>query len=638
MHRIAKVNDKVPPMSESGADVFELVFEGPADDLPETLRKIKAAFLADLEFEIADVQRVLENAPLSVLRSENEYEILTISSKLSAAGARVKILTPYKSDSSTSTEISTVDLDFDDFIIPPHAERESTPTSTYILDIGDDQFQDSDGTIQEEENHALGDVGSEDTESDVEALLLQLNSPLVPVKTSIPKLLETQPGPPNVKDEMFALTLKEPEDVSEEEYKPLYPNDIPIEEEQELTAVTDTTGLEPAPDYSEPISTPIAEPRRAIDDDSLTLEIEDGSDPVDYGASQPSLLAQRQSDIVLTPQASDDDTELELHKEEEEPEEHESIYKTADYSDQEYIITPDNQAPSHTQDEFYIHLDQGTQETNQELDAEKPDSQELNNKRPDQPIFAAKATDKLLQSLGERPSIRVPIAEARRSMQPEKRLIIPGALMFGGVALVALLLMSHSNNPAVTLISNTSTFKKTGNGDISGQLDKAIVLEGTLDETNISAKATCVIVPKVAGKCKVTIRTPAPPDLTPREIVEGTISRPWIRKIETGGIPIEAKNPGDKALKGEGVNRVFIDYNGDRTRVPGNHTSSLINNAETGGYTLMMSFSSKTPPQKTTEQITIEPELNGTHRFYVRASVNLKEKQGVDPATVLLGG
>jgi len=78
--------------SKDSDNELELVFEGPEDDSAETLRKIKGAFIADLEFGVSEVQTILDSAPLTIKKSSSEDSLKVYYKALKSAGARVFIV------------------------------------------------------------------------------------------------------------------------------------------------------------------------------------------------------------------------------------------------------------------------------------------------------------------------------------------------------------------------------------------------------------------------------------------------------------------------------------------------------------------------------------------------------------------
>lgn len=71
---------------------FELVYEGPADDSPSTLRRLKGAFIADLEFSIEEVQHILMQAPLVIKTAADSKNLESPYRVLKNAGAKVMIV------------------------------------------------------------------------------------------------------------------------------------------------------------------------------------------------------------------------------------------------------------------------------------------------------------------------------------------------------------------------------------------------------------------------------------------------------------------------------------------------------------------------------------------------------------------
>lgn len=81
-------------MSEQPATghLYKLIFEGVADDRPETLQRLKGVFIADLDLTIPEVQRILNEAGSQICSSDDQYEILQKEKKLKLAGALVHLI------------------------------------------------------------------------------------------------------------------------------------------------------------------------------------------------------------------------------------------------------------------------------------------------------------------------------------------------------------------------------------------------------------------------------------------------------------------------------------------------------------------------------------------------------------------
>ena len=115
----------------SDSKEFELVFEGPKDDSPETLTRIKGVMIGDCEMSISDVKEALENAPLTIFRSDNEKELKVHFSNIQAAGGKVLLVRP-KEEEQTVPE-------------PPEAQ----PTVQSPKDIPELDLADESGDVDE---------------------------------------------------------------------------------------------------------------------------------------------------------------------------------------------------------------------------------------------------------------------------------------------------------------------------------------------------------------------------------------------------------------------------------------------------------------------------------------------------------
>lgn len=134
-------------------DQFELVFDGTKDDSEETLTRLKGIFVSDLEFEVADVQRILSSQPCLVTSSDNEVVIKKLYSLLDEAGAWVRIVAPHDDSPASSLEAILGDpLSIDSSETPAEVTIEqklsSEPSDTKsVLDFDLDLAGDSEPII-----------------------------------------------------------------------------------------------------------------------------------------------------------------------------------------------------------------------------------------------------------------------------------------------------------------------------------------------------------------------------------------------------------------------------------------------------------------------------------------------------------
>ncbi len=123
-------------MSDDNESQYELVFEGPGDGSPDTLRKLKGAMVADLEMSVAEVQHILESYPLTIKRSESSHDLTIACQLLKNAGGAAYIVQP-KSVSvpvSESTEEFQLEIDLDE------VQKASEPKEkVFELDMNPDE-------------------------------------------------------------------------------------------------------------------------------------------------------------------------------------------------------------------------------------------------------------------------------------------------------------------------------------------------------------------------------------------------------------------------------------------------------------------------------------------------------------------
>ena len=97
---------------EDSEDKYTLLYEGAVDATPETLRKIKGVFLAELEMPIEQIALILQNTPAEVISSSDASALEHPYRILKEAGSKVLIVsadgTPFNIDSLTDEDTSIV--------------------------------------------------------------------------------------------------------------------------------------------------------------------------------------------------------------------------------------------------------------------------------------------------------------------------------------------------------------------------------------------------------------------------------------------------------------------------------------------------------------------------------------------------
>lgn len=83
---------------------FELIYEGPADDSADTLRRIKKTLVGELSFSIEETKEFLEKTPATLFTADDEHSLDEYYHILKKAGARVYVVRPRGSKKSNETE------------------------------------------------------------------------------------------------------------------------------------------------------------------------------------------------------------------------------------------------------------------------------------------------------------------------------------------------------------------------------------------------------------------------------------------------------------------------------------------------------------------------------------------------------
>jgi hypothetical protein len=598
---------------EEGTE-FELVFEGPSDNLPETLRRIKAVFIAELEYEIASVQKFLSEAPVRLLTTDDESEALAISSKLNSAGAKVTIIRSKKTSPQEQTVPPSIEIDLDDFIVAPHTEK-NQPVNTYLINLPEENnptkkpyssvsYHPDDAIKYEDEDQYFQEsYDDEDADIAVEELLQQLSTPLV---NQPPK--EDAPTTPNTTQETLEEDLKL---IDEEDY-----DTSQTINSKNTTILTEATNILPL---------------KSSDNDRPLYEIEDDKSEKQISSSvseSPDKLddAQGTNGNGDNYPASDSVDKTLTPTENISPNATVTNATSSDTLDKKEIVSQTAQTTSSNTEEY---------EESQNI----PDSTSYQTQSADLNYKNSLVAPSILplDELGEKPAVLVSIAKEIRSRDPIRRLIVPVSLMLSIIFLVALVTFFTNQSeeiPNFDLDSTLTTKLVTDNFSLSD----ASVLHGTKTDKNYTVAATCLVVPKLAGKCAITINTPPPRELTPQEIVDGKFQPPWLYRTETGAFVVSQQGAEENLLSGSGISRVFIQYKGSRVRVPGNHSASLIFNELNKDYLISVKIFSKDLPDKVdiNDVILIEPNLKGDHRFLIDLSIPVKLYADVDPLTVSL--
>jgi hypothetical protein len=232
-------------LDDNTEDQYTLIFEGPCDATPETLRKIKGVCISDLEMPAEEIMKMLQNVPSTVRSASTSVELEAARDALERAGSRVLILSPSGSP------------------VP----RES-PSMELQVDLGDLGFADDDYVdVRPKEHVPTYELPEISNDLGLEFDLTIKDAP-PPVETEVVSPAERAPEP----EAMSGLTLSDDEPSAEPESQPERKTEIEIkstsplslDEEPEPVLADASPVIESSPDTKD------AEPVNA-----LTLAPED---------------------------------------------------------------------------------------------------------------------------------------------------------------------------------------------------------------------------------------------------------------------------------------------------------------------------------------------------------------------------
>ena len=113
---------------------YELVFEGPQDATPETLRKLRGSLLSQFNLSAENAKRILEQAPLPLKRASTPEELKPYYELLKRSGAKVFIVEekreqpdlPSPKDATAGNVITLVEVVEEPSPAPTHLRARAT--------------------------------------------------------------------------------------------------------------------------------------------------------------------------------------------------------------------------------------------------------------------------------------------------------------------------------------------------------------------------------------------------------------------------------------------------------------------------------------------------------------------------------
>ncbi len=538
-------------MSES--EKFELVFEGPADDSPGTLRKLRTSLLADLGLSVEEAQDALNNAPKVLKVSEVEEELKPLYSALKRAGARV-------------------------LIVHPVSEESQSNEKAYFLDLEGDQ-------IDEELIRSLESLPGEEeppAEPDI-APAVDLTKEFAETE-ALPQVLEQAPAPTETKPELepiFDLSIGEdlaappierqvdeaipvPTDESPPATKNLFEFDEPAEAATNKPAPVEMEAIksiaEPALPLFEFDSAPHPEPQEeaAPKSGASSLSLEDLTVSADPELEKAPASKSKSQGITLA--LGDDDL-------------------SASLADQIKAETPAPPKPAAKKLEG-IALDieeekvDPAQKSQPEKKASLPPVASLYPEPGAGPLATPKVADPEPEQAPPaaaeyRPS-KVGSAVGMDIVAP----ILVGAIILG----VANWIYFSSGNRTANLpeisFPEDAPAKISERQRLRGPISSS---ESAITRSKVgsgySLEWTVIIDQGSFKRTSFEVTTPPPPELSPTQVVRGERPLPWLRKIEVMNLSFEKLADGSWVANGPA--RLFIEQGLNKRRLVGETTVTL---------------------------------------------------------------
>ena len=611
--------------------VYELIFEGPADDSPDTLRRLKGVFIADLNLSVEEVQSILQQTPATIFRSDDKNEVQRCLGALKSAGAKVLLVAP-KSDtaSAAAAEVPTED-NSDGYVIEfnlndPAPEEPKEP-KTYSLDLNpEDETEILDLTSPDLD---LGETTPSTDElglGDKPVLPKQRNEPTQsPITKKSPNMLGSSPlisAPETVEDFGFALddeptaavapianskaTTTTPPPASLEQ--PVIPPEITAKQTQTTPAQLDeSAGLDELLAIAEQ-----NEEKQGLFDDLAIRELDE------------------QKLVESAVKSSDDDFSLDLKPDAPSKVENRPTPPAAS----EKVSAP-SAAASGSDPAPAPQVPPVAPPTTPQVAsavavnavAPKPASQ------PERELGAVAADPSVKVEQNAASSSDSQAASTSESTPASNRAVIIFA-----VAAVAIFILGNwlylyvfrsaevTNEDLLQVLPKTTIEKHAAKveGATSGEDTTKKAAVASTDATTVTindsgASRTIQAKFKIqAGKpvsATLVLTTPQPPELTPEQIVHNDPAPLWLERLETDELSFESNETG--RLSAHGPAKLYLTQAGNNSRAVAQLEIDALFDAEKGELTAAIVVYSGDAPSEKSEQLQVLKNPDGTVKVLI---------------------
>lgn len=557
---------------------YQLMFKGPKDESPDTIRKIKSAFVVDLSFSIEETRQVIENSPCLVLNTDDLEEIERFRHVLNQAGAETE---------SSSQESGG------------QIEEDEDPNIARILEENDEPIWEQ---KTESVPDALEDEDFEDADETSFEMELDLSSAVGDPGDSPQKVYDITAEPPAENSGKSAAATS----VSSSPTRPSATRGEG-EKETELPRLDATEESEPFFSFDD-ISKALEESQAADTEDGALLE----SAVRESDKEEVDLSFSFESDAPIIPAA-------ELEKAKESAEKRSAGGKNEDLEFPEIVMDGEEVAHPTAQPE-----------------ASPPTAEPS----PEQPATEAPIGPPKLAAIAVSPRTpppgfpAIPEPEISGEMPPSpapkrafvKEILLPVVIL--GTLLGAGNWYYFSTRPAPQAPAQPS--KAVARSTAAPERPSPapaktgpVTYSGEKVDDKATTKASFVVEENVIKSFSIEITTPRPPELTPDQIVRRERKKPWLSKISFDNVSITPESDVDFTAKGPA--KAYIEDNKVNFRVIGTATMKGAFNNERTSIKLSVTASYNTSGNALPDGSIIERAQEGNVAFEVASELELKK-------------
>ncbi len=518
--------------------IFELVFEGPSDSTPETLRRVKSALVVDLSLTVEDARHILEATPSTIISSSDKNDLNAYYSILKNAGAKVLIV---KKGDDIDVDDDTPFTDKADVWNEAQADTnivEDAPTEPieFEFELGNDEILENknDDTPKITKVYQLPDEESFD----------ELNQSSLDTHNETNDF-ENFKSRVNQNTSEDCSPLNEAEALTSSDSEPLFPflEELPTTDEDTISTATEPQATEALPSFQfEALSNAL----------KLTEEEIEETPP-----KKNEVTAKIQEDLLA------DDSSASYEMQDEEPQ----VSEDSSHNRQDSNVDPLSDLSLASAEPVTT-----TQPSRQSFSkTDKKNVEPISEDNSQAVPLGQQRQSYTQQEIGSKDtenSIQQNTHESRKSkMSNILEILVPAVLLsailvIGNIYYFSLKSTLPVQKPKLVEVPfKDKEIRETKPDNVEATHYKVPFAEHIGDQ-NIQGEFE--IKDNSLIGLKIEITTKEPPKRTPEQIVRRELRDPWLQKVVIDSLPFEWKENGKFVASGTG--RAFIEDNGQRMR------------------------------------------------------------------------